>query len=171
MQESILNGKRILIVDDEPDVLEVLKEEIHSDAPDCSLDTANSYEEAIELLVSWTYDLAILDIMGVRGFDLLQNAISRPHPIPVVMLTGAVFSPESLKKSIQLGARAFLPKQYLGAVVPFLKDVLTYEYGPAWKRILKSMENVFSKGWGPYWQKPDESFWKEFEERIGNKKK
>ena len=105
MQESILNKKRILIVDDEPDVLEVLREEIQSDAPDCDLDTATSYEEAIELLVSWTYDLAILDIMGVRGFDLLQNAISRPHPIPVVMLTGAVFSPESLKNQSSWGPR------------------------------------------------------------------
>ncbi len=70
-QKSILDGKRILAVDDEPDVLEVLKEEIMAAAPGCSIDTASTYDQALELLISWSYDLAICDIMGVRGFDLL----------------------------------------------------------------------------------------------------
>ena len=34
MSESVLNDKRILAVDDEPDVLEVLKEEIAAAAPE-----------------------------------------------------------------------------------------------------------------------------------------
>jgi CheY-like chemotaxis protein len=38
MGDSILNHKSILIVDDEPDVLEVLKEEILSNAPNCTLE-------------------------------------------------------------------------------------------------------------------------------------
>ena len=170
MEDSILNDKRILAVDDEPDVLEVLREEILSAAPRCVLETATSYEQATELLVSWTYDLAILDIMGVRGFDLLQRAVTRVLPIPTVMLTAHAFSPESLKKSIELGARAYLPKERLGAVVPFLEDVLAYEYGSGWRRILKQVEGVFSKEWGPYWRKPDEAFWNEFEEKIAERK-
>jgi CheY-like chemotaxis protein len=171
MQESILNSKRILSVDDEPDILEVLKEEILSDAPNCIFDTATSYEAANELLISWTYDLVILDIMGVRGFDLLQRAVSRPYPIPTVMLTSHALTPESLKQSIELGARAYLPKDMLGAVVPFLKDVLTYEYGAVWKRHLKQVEGLFNKSWGPYWKKPDEAFWKAFEEKITSEMK
>jgi DNA-binding NarL/FixJ family response regulator len=121
-------------------------------------------------MISWTYDLVILDIMGVRGYDLLRLAVSRELPIPVVMLTGHALTPESLKKSIELGARAYLPKGSLGAVVPFLEDVLTYEYGPAWKRVLKQLEGTFHSGWGPYWRKQDEAFWKEFEERIAAEK-
>jgi DNA-binding response OmpR family regulator len=171
MQESILSNKRILAVDDELDILAVLKEEILSDAPNCILDTATSYEAASELLASWTYDLGIFDIMGVRGFDLLQRAAERPYPVPVVMLTSHAFSPESLKKSIELGARAYLPKDRLGALVPFLKDVLTYEYGTVWKRHLKQVEGLFNKSWGPYWKKPDEVFWKEFEEKIASETK
>jgi len=170
MSESVLNDKRILAVDDEPDVLEVLKEEIASAAPKSIVETATSYEQASELLASWTYDLVILDIMGVRGFDLLQRATTRPYPIPTVMLTAHAFSPEALKKSIELGARAYLPKERLGAVVPFLEDVLTYEYGPAWKRILKEVEGIFTKGWGPYWRKPDSAFWEEFEKKISEQK-
>ncbi len=166
MSESVLNNKRILAVDDEPDVLETLKEEVMAAAPKCTLETATTYQEASELLVSWTYDLVILDIMGVRGFDLLQEAAQRPYPIPTVMLTAHAFSPEALRKSIELGARAYLPKERLGALVPFLEDVLTYEYGPAWKRLLKEVEGVFAKGWGPYWRKPDAAFWDEFEKKI-----
>jgi CheY-like chemotaxis protein len=170
MAQSVLDNKRILAVDDEPDVLEVLKEEIVTAAPRCLFETATNFEQASELLVSWSYDLVILDIMGVRGFDLLQRATMRDYPIPTVMLTAHSFSPESLKKSIELGARAYLPKERLGAIVPFLEDVLTYEYGPVWRRLLRSVEGVFSKEWGAYWRKPDSAFWEEFEAKIEEKK-
>jgi CheY-like chemotaxis protein len=171
MSESVLNHKRILAVDDEADVLEVLKEEILSAAPKSIIDTAATYEDASALLAAWSYDLVILDIMGVRGFDLLERAAKRSHPIPTVMLTAHAYSPEALKKSIELGARAYLPKGRLAAVVPFLEDVLTYEYGPAWKRLFKEAEGVFAKGWGgPYWRKPDSAFWEEFEKKISEEK-
>jgi len=169
MAQSVLDNKRILAVDDEPDVLEVLKEEIVSAAPKCLFETATTFEQASELMVSWSYDLIILDIMGVRGFDLLQRATTREYPVPTVMLTAHAFSPDALKRSIELGARAYLPKERLGAIVPFLEDVLTYEYGPVWRRLLKSVEGVFSKEWGPYWRKPDNAFWEEFESKISEK--
>ena len=38
MAESILNGKMILAVDDEPDILEVLEDEILAYAPDCKIE-------------------------------------------------------------------------------------------------------------------------------------
>jgi len=169
MTQSVLNDKRILAVDDEPDVLEVLKEEIMTAAPKCLFETATTFKQASELISSWSYDILILDIMGVRGFDLLERASAFGYPIPTVMLTAHAFSPEALKKSIELGARAYLPKERLGAIVPFLEDVLTYEYGPAWKRLLKDVEGVFSKAWGPYWRKPNDAFWAEFEAKIAEK--
>jgi CheY-like chemotaxis protein len=166
LKESILNNKRILAVDDEPDILEVLKEEILFAAPKCHIDTATSYEKAVELLTSWSYDLVILDIMGVRGFDLLRSTTSPPNPIPTVMLTAYAFSPKSFKQSVELGARAYLPKERLGSVVPFLEDVLKYEYGHAWRRALKLLEGLFVKQWGAYWRSPDSKFWEEFEKKI-----
>ncbi len=169
MAKSILEKKRILAVDDEPDVLDVLKKEIVWAAPTAIVDTATSFREAVTLLASWTYDLAILDIMGVQGFELLEIANTREYPVPSVMLTAHSFSPEALKKSIELGARAYLPKEMLGALVPFLEDVLTYEYGPVWKRLLKEVGGIFSKEWGPYWRTPDKEFWDKFEERIAEK--
>jgi hypothetical protein len=50
MAESILNGKSILAVDDEPDVLAILEEEILSACPRCTFDEATTYEKANELI-------------------------------------------------------------------------------------------------------------------------
>jgi DNA-binding response OmpR family regulator len=164
MQESILVGKMILTVDDEPDVLEVLKEEIAEVCGGCNLHQASTYELALDHLLSYTYDLVVLDIMGVRGFDLLQIAVSRNFP--VAMLTAHALSPEALKRSIEIGARAYLPKEKLSEIVPFLEDVLRYESAPGWKRLFEKLGGLFNARFGADWQKADESFWKEFQQRL-----
>lgn len=169
--KSLLDGKRLLLVDDEPDVLDILKEEIGAVAPTSIIDTAASYRQAVELLASWSYDLAVFDIMGVRGFDLLEMATNRSDPIPVVMLTARALAPEALRESIERGARAYLPKRYLGAIIPFLEDVLANEYGSVWRRILTEIEGFFNEDWGPYWRRPNAEFWDEFEEQIDRKGK
>ena len=166
MAESILNEKMILAVDDEPDVLTVLEEEIRDAAPRCRFDKATSYQEAIERMMSLTYDVVILDIMGVRGFDLLEMAVSRNFP--VAMLTAHALTPEALKRSFEMKARAYLPKENLGGIVPFLEDVLKYEYLPGWKLLFEKLKGFFTGRWGENWQKPDEKFWKEFEEKMAH---
>jgi hypothetical protein len=119
-------------------------------------------------MTSWTYELVILDIMGVRGFDLLKIAVARD--IPVVMLTAHALNPDYLKHSIELGPRTYLPKDKLGQIVPFLEDVMKYEYGPGWRRLLRQFEGFFNERWGPYWKKSEEKFWKEFEEKTAHAK-
>ena len=52
------------------------------------------------------------------------------------MLTAHALSPEALKKSIEMKARAYLPKEKLGEVVPFLEDMLKYDYESGWKRLM-----------------------------------
>jgi len=169
MAGSFLKGKTILVVDDEPDVLTVLEEEIKEAYPDAIVDKAITYKEASERLASWTYDLVILDIMGVRGFDLLKNAVLRQFP--VVMLTAHALSPEALKQSIELGARAYLPKEKIGEIVPFLEDVLRYENLPGWARLLQNLGGFFSSRWGENWKRTDQKFWKDFDEKIAFIKK
>ncbi len=169
MAESILNGKSILAVDDEPDVLALLEEEILSACPKCIFHKATTYEKARELIVSWTYELIILDIMGVRGFDLLRLAVD--YHRPVVMLTAHALNPEALKRSIEMGARAYLPKEELGRVVPFLEDVLKHENLTAWGHLLGNLKGFFDARWGENWKKTDEKFWKEFDEKIAFIKK
>ena len=56
MTASVLNGKRILAVDDEPDVLTVLEQEIKDSYPNCQVDKATTYEKGAELINANTYD-------------------------------------------------------------------------------------------------------------------
>jgi DNA-binding NtrC family response regulator len=149
--ESILNGKKILIVDDEPDILAALEEEIRQACPDCSIDKAMDYDGAASFINNHQYDIVILDIMGVRGFDLLKIAISRSFK--VAMLTAHALGPEALKKSHDLGARAYLPKDRLGEIVPFLEDIVKYEFAPGWKRLLDKLETYFDRQFKPEWKK------------------
>jgi DNA-binding NtrC family response regulator len=161
---SILKGKAILAVDDEPDVLDILEEEIKAACGECFFDRADNYRTAKELLASYTYDLVILDIMGVNGFDLLTEA--RVRNFPVVMLTAHALSPEALKKSIELGAKAYLPKEKLADIVPFLEDALRHELLPGWKRLFEKLGDYFNNRFGAGWQNKEERFWKEFNDRI-----
>jgi CheY-like chemotaxis protein len=151
MTKSILNGRRVLAVDDEPDVLNVLEEEILAACPDSKVDKATNYKEAVERMMSLTYDVVILDIMGVRGFDLLELAVSRNFP--VAMLTAHALTPEALKRSFELKARAYLPKEKLGEIVPFLEDVLKYEYLPGWKLLLEKLKGIFDIRFEKDWEK------------------
>ncbi len=150
MEVSLLKGKTILTVDDEPDVLQVLKDEILASCADCTIDQATTYDDAAGLLRSKQYDVVVLDIMGVRGFDLLEIAVNRNYK--VAMLTAHALSPEALKKSHDLGARAYLPKDKLGEIVPFLEDMLKHEYKTGWRRLLEKLENYFDERFEPGWK-------------------
>ncbi len=152
MKDSILNGKWILIVDDEPDVLNLLHEEIIHSCPQCKIDKAATYSEATQMMLMFTYDLVILDIMGVRGFDLLAFAVEDRH-YPVAMLTAHALNSEALKRSFEMKARAFLPKEKLGEIVPFLEDVMKHEYLPGWRLLLEKLKTFFDKVFEQDWEK------------------
>ena len=114
--ESPLKGKRILVVDDEPDVLETLQELLDM----CIVQQAADFDTAVEFISNHSYDAVVLDIQGVNGFELLRHAVSKGFP--TLMLTAHAATPESLKKSIELGAVAFLPKEYILELKDLLED-------------------------------------------------
>jgi CheY-like chemotaxis protein len=158
MSNSILDGKKILAVDDEPDVLSVLEEEIKDACPNCTFEKATTYEDATKLLESNTYDVVVLDIMGVRGFDLLETAVKRGFK--VAMLTAHALSPEALKRSIELKARAYLPKEKLGEIVPFLEDLLKLDYESGWKHLFEKLHGFFTDKFESDWEKKVGTPWK-----------
>jgi len=57
----------------------------------CDVVTASSFNEANDLLNSQDFDVAILDIMGVDGYGLLD--IAKRRNIPRIMLTAHAFYP------------------------------------------------------------------------------
>jgi DNA-binding response OmpR family regulator len=160
---EIWKDKLVLAVDDEPDVLETIQE-LLADCPDVKFHTATTFEKARQLIVSFSYDLVILDIMGVRGFELLQ--IATFEGIPAVMLTAHAVNPDALKRSIELGARAYLPKDLLPSLVPFLEDVLKLSYQSVWRRTLDHVASLFDKKFGSDWRKSEDQFWQDFEEKV-----
>ncbi len=159
--DSILDGKRILAVDDESDVLDLLEEEILKACPNCQFDKATSYETAIDKIQSNVYEIVILDIMGVRGFDLLDMAVKRNFKVAV--LTAHAVIPEALKQSFERKARAYLLKENLGEIVPFLEDILRYDYIPGWKRLLEKLKGFFDSKFTPGWEAKIGLNWREWE--------
>lgn len=148
MNEKVaLKGKRILAVDDEPDILESIREVLEG----CDVDTAHDYRSAMDLLDSKTYDLAVLDIMGVQGYDLLKTA--KDKNIRAVMLTSHALSPENFSRSMSGGADAYLPKDRLSEIDLFLEDVLNDDrqqpglLGKWFDRLKGYYEKKFGPGW------------------------
>ena len=117
-KESFLKGKHILAVDDEADILETIEEILE----ESKVDTARDYKSASQKIKEGKYDLAILDIMGVDGLQLLAEAVQRE--IPTVMLTAHAISPDTLMESIQKGAISYLPKESLADLDRLLNELL-----------------------------------------------
>ena len=150
-----LRGKRVLIVDDEEDILELLVEHLEM----CKVDTAKSFEEAKELLENNIYHIAVLDIMGVRGYELLD--IANKKGIPALMLTAHALSKDNLKTSFEKGASYYVPKDEIDKIDVFLADIL--EARDKDKNVFlkwyERLSGFCDRRFGPDWKDDDPEFW------------
>lgn len=160
MIRSLLKYKRILVVDDEPDILGVVEEQLEM----CEVVTASDFQTARELLETQYFDIAILDIMGVDGYSLLD--IAKRRGITAVMLTANALSPEDTVKSYKRGASFYIPKEKVHDIITYLNDVLeAEEKGKSrWTRWLDRFSAYYDAKFGPKWRDVDEEFWKNFGE-------
>lgn len=149
VDETLLDGKRILIVDDEPDVLEVLEDLLSM----CDITRALTFDEAKDLLETQYFDIAVLDIMGVSGYELLR--IANEKKVIAVMLTANALSPDDISKSYEEGAASYVPKDEMVNIATFLNDILEAgEKGKSfWWRWNDRLTSYFDKKFGPDWQK------------------
>lgn len=152
---KILKGKRILVVDDEEDILQLLTDLLDM----CKIDTASSFEQAKGLLENNYYDIAVLDIMGVRGYDLLK--IANERQIPALMLTAHALSKEDLKKSAEEGASFYAPKDEINKIDIFVADVLEAKEKQknVWAKWYERLSGFCDKRFGPNWREQDREFW------------
>ncbi|MBW2206920.1 MAG: response regulator [Deltaproteobacteria bacterium] len=157
-EKSLIDDKRILIVDDEPDILETLAELLTM----CDVVKATNFEEAKDLLETQYFDIAILDIMGVDGYALLEIA-NRREVVPV-MLTAHALSPDNIVKSYKEGAASYVPKDEMVNITTFLNDILeAKEQGKStWGRWFDRLGNYLDKKFGPDWKTDDKEFWDKF---------
>ena len=156
--EKLLEGLKILVVDDEPDVLETIEDLLQM----CRVVTAGSFEEAKDLLESQPFDLAILDIMGVSGYELLD--LARRKKVISVMLTAYALSPENVVRSYKGGADSYIPKEEMSNITTFLADVLNArrEGKNPWSSWYKRLASFCETKFGPDWKKGDQDFWEKF---------
>lgn len=155
---DLLNGRRILIVDDEPDILETLQEILDM----CLIDSAPNFETAKIFLGKNRYDAAVLDIMGVRGYDLLE--MTTKIGIPTLMLTAHALSPDNLVKSIKKGAQSYIPKDKISEIASFLVEMLDQTGGEKRRsKWFESLKPFFDKKFGPDWRDEHRAFWDEFD--------
>lgn len=153
--EKILRGKWVLIVDDEKDILDLLTEMLDM----CRIDQASSFEEAKELLESNPYDIAVLDIMGVDGYKLLE--ISNSRGIPALMLTAHALTQEDLKRSAEGGASFYAPKDEINRIDVFVADVIEAREKKrnVWSKWYDRLSGFYDRRFGPDWREKDQEFW------------
>ena len=119
--------EKILIVDDEKDILELIDYNLSKNG--YRVKTVTTGEEALELIKENDYDLIILDLMlpGVDGFDLCKiiKADKQKASIPIVMVTAK--SEEADKVAgLEIGAdhyvtKPFSPRELLAIVKATLR--------------------------------------------------
>ena len=105
--------QNILFVDDEPIVLDFLKDLLSSYSGRFNVFTATSGEEAVQILESNRISHLTTDIRmpGMDGFELLRRAREKNPDIHCVVMT-AHGSDESFRKSMECGAVEYLRKPF-----------------------------------------------------------
>lgn len=104
------NQSRVLVVDDEPMVLEVVTKYLERDG--FQVATASSGLEAIASIESMRPDLVVLDVMlpEVDGFDILGR-IRRKSDMPVILLTARTEETDRVL-GLELGADDYVVKPF-----------------------------------------------------------
>jgi DNA-binding response OmpR family regulator len=141
-------------VDDEPDILEVIYEELTEYG--CRVTTAGDYNTAKNLIINEDYDLIILDIMGVNGFALLETCSI--HKKPAAMLTAHAVNVESLNLAVKLGAVSFLPKEELARLPELVAEILEglAEGKSHWQKLFHRLGPFFKEKLGVVWDDIEE---------------
>lgn len=158
MNTDWLYKKRVLVVDDEPDVIKTLEDLLTM----CTIYKASTFEEAKSILETQNLEIAILDIMGVDGYKLLE--IANKRKVIAVMLTAHALSPEDTVKSFKKGASYYIPKEKMADIVTYLNDVIeAEEQGKnVFVRWMDRFGAYYDKKFGEEWKDRDRDFWNKF---------
>ena len=106
------NMKRILVVDDEQDLCEILKFNLETEGYE--VETANSAEEALEMDIA-SFDLLLLDVMmgGMSGFQLAKQLKGNPMTanVPIIFLTARDTENDTVT-GFNIGADDYISKPF-----------------------------------------------------------
>ncbi len=103
--------KRILVVDDEGDIRDILEFVLQGEGYETEC-AGNGNEAYAKITSGSVFHLVITDLRMPKasGVDLIRKINTLPNPLPVIAMTGfADLSPEGLS---QLGTKAIIPKPF-----------------------------------------------------------
>ena len=119
-----MERKKILVVDDEEDLCEILQFNLESEG--FAVDIANSAEQALKI-ISEAHKLILLDVMmeGMSGFKMAEKVRKEMHlNIPIIFLT-AKDTENDMLTGFNLGADDYISKPFsIRQVVARVKAVL-----------------------------------------------
>jgi len=127
-------AEKILIVDDEPDMLKLLSMIIR-EKTSYEVTTTNNPVEALDLAQKNPFDLVITDLKmpGLDGIELLDAVKQVDADIPIIIIT-AYSSVEAAAEAIQKGGFDFITK-------PFRKEQILFTIDKAMKWLKVQREN------------------------------
>lgn len=127
------NSQKLLIVDDDPDIREMLSD--YLEAEGYAVESVQNGEEALDRATTTEYSLIILDIMlpGMNGLDMLRK-LRLSSPMPVLMLTARGEAVDRIL-GLKLGADDYLPK-------PFVPQELVARVQAILRRSLSTADEV-----------------------------
>lgn len=120
--------KKILLVDDEPTIVELLAETISEDIEDVEVEVATDGLQASRMLLSRQYDAIILDINlpNKSGVAIIEEFIKRDKSIcsKTVVMSGAV-TKKTIEYLLKLGTHAVYEKPFdIGKFVASVQQIL-----------------------------------------------
>jgi DNA-binding NtrC family response regulator len=131
-------AEKILIIDDEPDMLKLLSMIIREKTP-YEVTTTNNPVEAIELAKKGGFDLVISDLKmpGLDGIEIIEAVKRLDEDTPVVIIT-AYGTVESASEAMLKGGFDFITK-------PFRKEQILFTIDKALKWLKLQKENKMLK--------------------------
>ena len=110
---TMIDELKILVVDDEINVLKSIKKMLLSQYPQMTIDTAQSPSEGTALFEQNSYDLMISDFKmpEMTGLELIQKIQQLNDHIKFIIITGFA-TRETYEKALGLGVANFIPKPY-----------------------------------------------------------
>ena len=128
-------SKRILVIDDEPDMLVLLKM-IIEDNTSYEVETTNNPAEGLKRLAEEDYDLVISDLKmpGLDGLEVFDELRKMKPDIPVIIIT-AYGSPEAADEALKKGVSDFITR-------PFRKDTILFTMNRLMELTMLRRENL-----------------------------
>lgn len=129
---SILHDKEVLAIEADPELLKSIETGLAAACPTCRLEKAAAYQEAADKMVSWTFDLVLLDQMINQGEKLLE--IAQLRKLPVILLT----YPNSILKfgpiGLDPGFLSCLPIGDIKEIALLIENFFASSSRPEWKK-------------------------------------